>query len=145
MDKGGIGILLHGREELEEGIHSKKHFSIFATELEHWELDDGKLKDSIRTHWLEDEEIEELENNVEEKEWQDKDGEEGYTSEYDHIDWDWNNTVKGEEVGDLDNDKGNQLDGDGNQLDGTKEEGEEDQGDGGDPNKEQSGKKIDKG
>jgi hypothetical protein len=53
--------------------------------------------------------------------------------------------VKGKDVGDLDNDKGNQLDGDGNQLDGKKEEGEEDQGDGGDPNKEQSGKKINKG
>jgi hypothetical protein len=53
--------------------------------------------------------------------------------------------VKGKEVGDLDNDKGNQLDIGGNQLDGTKEEGEEDQGDGGNSNKEQSGKKIGKG
>ncbi len=87
----------------------------------------------------------EQQKNVEEKEWWDKDGEEGYTSEYDHIDWDWESTVKGKKVGDLDNDKGNQSDGDGNQLDGKKEEGEEDQGDGGDPNKEQSGKKIGKG
>ncbi len=53
--------------------------------------------------------------------------------------------MKGKEVGDLDNDEGNQLDGDGNQLDGKKEEGEEDQGDGGDPDKEQNGKKIGKG
>ncbi len=64
MDKGGIGILLHGREELEEGIHDKKHFSRFATEWEHWEPDDGKLKDPIRTHWLEDEEINELEKKM---------------------------------------------------------------------------------
>ncbi len=64
---------------------TKSIFSRFATEWEHWELDDGKLKDPIRTHWLEDEEINELEKNVEEKEWWDKDGEEGYTSEYDYI------------------------------------------------------------
>jgi hypothetical protein len=62
-----------------------------------------------------------------------------------HIDWDWDSTVKGKEVGDLDNDEGNQSDGDGNQSNGKNEEGEEDQGDGGDPNKEQSGKKIGKG
>jgi hypothetical protein len=37
------------------------------------------------------------------------------------------------------------LDGDGYQSNGKKEEGEEDQGDGGDPNKEQNGKKIGKG
>jgi hypothetical protein len=47
---------------------------------------------------LQDEKIDELEKriakkSVEEKEWWDKDGEEGYTSEYDHIDWDWDNTV----------------------------------------------------
>ncbi len=45
----------------------------------------------------------------------------------------------------MDNDEGNQSDGDGNQSDGKKEEGEEDQGDGGDPNKVQSSKKIGKG
>jgi hypothetical protein len=129
---------------------TKSIISRFATEWEHWTPDDSKLKDSIRTHWLEDEEINEFENrtakkSVEEKEWLDKDGEEGYNSEYDHIDWDWDNTVKGKEVGDLDNDEGNQSDGDGNQLDGKKEKGEEDQGDGGDPKKEQCGKKIGKG
>jgi hypothetical protein len=26
VDEGGIGILLHGGEELEEGIHNKKTF-----------------------------------------------------------------------------------------------------------------------
>jgi hypothetical protein len=129
---------------------TKSIFSRFVTEWEHWKPDDSKLKDPIRTHWLQDEEIDELEKrtvkkNVGEKEWWDKDGEEGYTSEYDHIDWDWDSMVKGKEVGDLDNDEGNQLDGDGNQSDGKKEEGEEDQGDGGDLNKEQSGKKIGKG
>ncbi len=104
---------------------TKSIFSRFATEWEHWTLDDSKLKNPIRTHWLEDEEIDEFENrtakkSVEEKEWWDKDGEEGYTSEYDHIDWDWDNTVKEKEVGDLDNDEGNQLDGDGNQSNGKK-------------------------
>ncbi len=114
---------------------TKSIFSRFATEWEHWKLDDSKLKDpiSIRTHWLQDEDINDLEKitakkSVEEKEWWDKDGEEGYTSEYDHIDWDWDSTVKGKEVGNLDNDKGNQSNGDGNQSDGKKEEGEEDQG-----------------
>jgi hypothetical protein len=110
---------------------TKSIFFRFATEWEHWKPDDSKLKDPIRTQWLQDEEINVLEKrtakkNVEEKEWWDKDGEEGYTSEYDHIDWDWDSMVKGKEVGDLDNDEGNQSDGDGNQSNGEKEEGEED-------------------
>ena len=74
---------------------------------------------------MQDDEIDELEKrtakkSVEEKEWWDKDGEEGYTSEYDHIDWDRDDTVKGKEVGDLENDEGNQSDGYGNQSDGKK-------------------------
>jgi hypothetical protein len=54
---------------------TKTIFSKFATEWEHWEPEDRKLKDPIRTHWLEDEEIDELERKrakqsiEEEKEW----------------------------------------------------------------------------
>jgi hypothetical protein len=40
---------------------TKSIFSRFATEWEHWKPDDSKLKDPIRTHWLQDEEINELE------------------------------------------------------------------------------------
>jgi hypothetical protein len=40
---------------------TKTIFSKFATEWEHWEPEDRKLKDPIRTHWLEDEEIDKLE------------------------------------------------------------------------------------
>ncbi len=61
---------------------TKSIFSKFATEWEHWEPEDRKLKDPIRTHWLEDEEIDKLERKrakqsiEEEKKWWDKDGEE---------------------------------------------------------------------
>ncbi len=47
VDEGGVGILLHGGEKLEEGIHDKKLFSILCGESEHWELADDKLKDLL--------------------------------------------------------------------------------------------------
>ncbi len=61
------------REGLEYFYTTEKHwktvyttksiFSKFATEWEHWELEDKTLKDTIRTHWLHDEEIYEIEKN----------------------------------------------------------------------------------
>jgi hypothetical protein len=104
----------------------KLFFPKFATEWEHWEPEDRKLKDPIRTHWLEDEEIDKLERKrakksiEKEEEWWDKDGEEGHTSEYDHFEWDWDNAVMGKDEGNLDNDKGSILDAGGNQLDGIR-------------------------
>ncbi len=75
---------------------------------------------------MEDEEIDELERkrakqSIEEKKWWDKDGEEGYTSEYDHVEWNWDNRVMGKDEGNLDNGKGSILDKYGNQLDGNKD------------------------
>ncbi len=42
---------------------TKSIFSKFATEWEYWEPEDKTLRDTIRTHWLHDEEIYELEKN----------------------------------------------------------------------------------
>ncbi len=62
-------------------------FSILCSEWEHWEPADEKLKNPVRTHWMEDDEVDKLgEEGGDEKEWWDKDGEEGYTSECDHVD-----------------------------------------------------------
>jgi hypothetical protein len=103
VDKGGIGILLHGGDELEDGIHNEKK-SRLCTEWEHWEPADEKLKDSVRTHWMEDDKVDKLEEwttneGGDEKEWWDKDGEEGYTSECDPVDWAWDNEVQEREIG----------------------------------------------
>jgi hypothetical protein len=46
---------------------TKSIISRFATEWEHWKPDDSKLKDPIRTHWLQDEEIDELEKRTAKK------------------------------------------------------------------------------
>ncbi len=93
------------------------------------------MKDPIRTHWLQDDEIDKLERkrakkSNEEKEWWDKDGEDGYTSGNNHVEWEWDDTVMGK-------DEGND-----NQSDGNKEEGYGGKGDGGgDDNREESSTK----
>ena len=79
---------------------TRSMFSKLATEWEHWEPEDKTWKDPIRTHWLGDDEIFDLETQRakkrgEEKEWWDKEGEDGYTSELENIDWDWDDTVRG--------------------------------------------------
>jgi hypothetical protein len=100
VDKGWIGILLHGGEELEEGIHDKKLFSRLRSEWEHWEPADEMLKDPDRFHWMEDDKVDKLEEEGgDEKEWWDKDGEEGYTSECDRVDWDWDDELQEREIG----------------------------------------------
>ena len=78
-----------------------------------------------------------------EKEWWDKDGEDGYTSAHDLVDWEQDDTVAGKDEGILDNNNGSKSDGDENQSDGNKEEkygGKRDGGDD-DDNKESGTKK----
>jgi hypothetical protein len=100
VDKGEVEILLHGGEELEEGIHDKKLFSRLCSEWEHWKPADEKLKDHVRTHWMEDDEVDKLEEEGgDEKEWWDKVREEGYTSECDPVDWDLDDEVQEREIG----------------------------------------------
>jgi hypothetical protein len=49
---------------------------------------------------MEDDEVEKLEEEGrDEKEWWYKDGEEGYTSECDCVDWDWDHEVQETEIG----------------------------------------------
>jgi hypothetical protein len=49
---------------------------------------------------MEDDEVDKLkEEGGDEKEWRDKDGEEGYTSECDRVDWDWDDKVQEKEKG----------------------------------------------
>jgi hypothetical protein len=62
------------------------------------------LKDPVRTHWMENDEVDKLEKwttseGGDEKEWWDKDGEEGYTFKCDHVDWDWDDEVQEREIG----------------------------------------------
>jgi hypothetical protein len=40
--------------------HDKKTFFRIISEWEHWELADEKLKDPVRTHWTEDDEVDKL-------------------------------------------------------------------------------------
>jgi hypothetical protein len=58
------------------------------------------LKDPVRKKWIEDDKIDKLEEEGgDEKEWWDKDGEEGYTSECDCVDWDWDDKLQEREIG----------------------------------------------
>jgi hypothetical protein len=78
----------------------KKLFSRLCSEWEHGEPADEKLKDPIKTHWMEDDKVDKLEEEGnDEKEWWDKDGEKGYTSECDRVDWDWDDEVQAREIG----------------------------------------------
>jgi hypothetical protein len=145
------------REGLEYFYTTEKHwkmvyttksiFSKFATEWEHWEPEDKTLKNTIRTHWLHDEEIYEIKKKRakkggEEKEWWDKDGEDGYTSAHNHVDWEWDDTVMRKDEGILDNNNDSKSGGDENQSDGNKEEGYGGKGEGGDDDeKKESGTK----
>ncbi len=79
---------------------SKKLFSILCSEWEHWEPADEKLKDPVRTHGMEDEEVDKLEEEGgDEKEWWNQNGEEGYTYECNRVDWDWDHEVQEREIG----------------------------------------------
>ncbi len=79
---------------------TKKLISRLCSEWEHWEPADEKLKDPDRTHWMEDDEVDKLEEEGgDEKEWWDKDREDGYTSQCDHVDWDWDDEVQEREIG----------------------------------------------
>jgi len=96
---------------------TRSMFSKLATEWEHWEPEDKTWKDPIRTHWLGDDEIFDLETQRakkrgEEKDWWDKEGEDGYTSELEKIDWDWDDTVRGKGEGKTNDDNISQTGGD---------------------------------
>jgi hypothetical protein len=79
---------------------SKKLFSILCSEWEHWEPADEKLKDPPRTHWTKDDKLDKLEEEGGDKiKWWDEDGEEGYTSECDCVDWNWDHEVQEREIG----------------------------------------------
>ncbi len=78
----------------------QKLFSRLCSEWEHWEPADEKVKDPVRTHWMEDDKVDKLEEEGgDEKKWWDKDGEEGYTSECDCVYWDWDHEVQEREIG----------------------------------------------
>jgi hypothetical protein len=67
-------------------------------------LADEKLNDPVRTHWMEDDKVDKLEElttneGADEKEWWNKGGEEGHTSECDCVDWDWDDEVQKREIG----------------------------------------------
>jgi hypothetical protein len=79
-------------------------FSRFDTEWEHWQPMDDKMKDMVRTHWLDDAEPDKIEvttymEGVDEKEWWDKGREAGYTSEQGHVDWDLDPNVEVRDIG----------------------------------------------
>ncbi len=81
-------------------VYTTKYNPRLCSEWEHWEPTDEKLKDPVRTHWMEDDEIDKLEEECgDEKEQWDKDGEERYTSECDCNDWDWDDEVQEREIG----------------------------------------------
>ena len=101
---------------------TRSMFSKLATEWEHWEPEDKTWKDPIRTYWLDDGEIFDLETQRakkrgEETEWWDKEGEDGYTSELEQVEWDWDDTVKEKSEGKTDDDDGSQTGGEQRELD----------------------------
>ncbi len=58
------------------------------------------MKDPVRTHWMEEDEVDKLEEEGgDEKERWNEDGEEGYTSECDRVDWDWDDEMQEREIG----------------------------------------------
>ncbi len=65
---------------------------------------DTKLKDPVRTHWLDDDKVDKLEemrkseDKEEQKDWWEEEGDGGYSSELEHVDWDWDNDVYKEEI-----------------------------------------------
>jgi hypothetical protein len=58
------------------------------------------MKDPVRSHWMEDDKVDKLEEEVgDEKEWWDKDREKGYISECECVDWDWDDEMQEREIG----------------------------------------------
>ncbi len=92
MDEGWIGILYTAESNWKKVYTSKKLFSRLCSEWEHCEPADEKLKGPVRTHWMENNKVDKLEE-------EDKDREEGYTSECDRVDWDWDHEVQEREIG----------------------------------------------
>jgi hypothetical protein len=81
-------------------VYTKKTFSRLCSEWEHWEPADKKLKDPVRSHWMEDDKVDKLDEEVgDEKEWWDKDREKGFISECECVDWDWDDEMQEREIG----------------------------------------------